>query len=167
MLATIYAKYQECRKDLFFNFHDKNEVEHGGFKVVSSVYGPWIEGEGTKNDYCVFILKPNVVIDAKIRNLLNEIPQWKVLCDAAAKLNQEIVIGFGLHEDEYTFEYHNRLQGYISIGLKSDSENFNISNFTNGNFSIFDYTFYDYGKKIDNVEERFENAGNSKVYVLK
>ena len=151
MLAPVYKKYDDCKEDLFYYYHDKQEMEREGFKVVSSVYGPWMQGNGTKDDYCVFMLKPGVD-DVQIRDFLNEIPQWKILCGAAAELKQEIVIGFGLHEDEYGPGYDKRLRGYISIGLKSDIEG-NISNFTNGNFSIFDFTFYDKGKGINNLNE--------------
>lgn len=154
VLAPVYKKYNNCNKKLFRNYYDEQEMEYEGFKVVSSNGNYWIDQGGKQDDKCVFILKPGVAGDHLIRNVLNEIPQWKVLCDAAARLKKEIVIGIGLHEYRSGYNYmHRNLEGYINIGLKSDIENYNIYNFTNGNFSIFDFTFYDEEKKINNLNE--------------
>ena len=156
IFKSLHKQYEKDKGELFRKFHENDENKFDklgfGFKVISSNGNYWVNHGEKQDDKCVFIMKSVLSSDAAIRNILDENPQWKVLGDAAAKLKQEIVIGIGLHEDEYGPGYDKRLRGYISIGLKSDIEG-NISNFTNGNFSIFDFTFYDKGQGINNLDE--------------
>lgn len=153
IFKSLYEQYKNDRGKLFRKFHENDENKFCklgfGFKVISSNGNYWLNNGEKQDDKCVFIVKPGVVVDDTIRNILVENPQWKVLCDAATKLKQEIVIGIGLHEYRNGIAYmYRNLEGYINIGLKGDE-----SCFEDNGFSIFDFTFYDQGKNINNLNE--------------
>ncbi len=150
LIGNVYNKYVSSNRKLFTNFHkDNNNREYDGFRVISSNYSYWENNKENQDDKCVFIMRQGVSSDMQIRNLLDENPQWKVLCDAAERLQQKIVIEVGLHEYRNGFAHvYRNLEGYINIGLKGDK-----SCFEDNGFSIFDFTFYNERLGINNLNE--------------